>query len=493
MYACVRYVSSAFGSLQLFCVHRPRARVLCVETAVAAISMFGPARPAASSQPSSYSGLYGWIASVESAVRSYSRTAAVSGSDRHTAAVSGRSGGAEAVHPEPPGLVNAAGSDRSSGDQSLLEKTLNAASEVFCRRPQGSWEPWGNPMDEAVDDRQFVPREEEEEEEVEHASDREDSWGRPMDELPEAAPQGPLPETFPKPRPVFEDCAESVRGRHSEPTRGTNSCTSGPCWADAAPDVEVPAAWQDQILTRAAPDVEVPAPPDMEEPAPSRRRICRSVRVQIPPPVDSDGSDSDAGGGETVGESTEDDLVDGQAWKIEAEVARFLQMGRRSKEAFERRRESHQIQKAWWAKGATRPWQRGSELTGKTAVAASGKGGKDGRRNEGGKGGKGQTAVAAGESLCVSAPSVSSPVWLEYRQQQEAMVANRLWELSVITSSLSGTSDEQRQPLHQPPQSQWGWNGSHGDWEGHPNAEWSWEGHHWKQSHSDRDWPAHHW
>ena len=69
----------------------------------------------------------------------------------------------------------------------------------------------------------------------------------------------------------------------------------------------------------------------------------------------------------------------------------------RSKEAFERRRQSHPIQNAWWAKGATHGWQRGSELTGKTAVAASGKGGKDGRRNEGGKGGKGQTAVAAGE------------------------------------------------------------------------------------------------
>ena len=165
----------------------------------------------------------------------------------------------------------------------------------------------------------------------------------------------------------------------------------------------------------------------------------------------------------------------------------------RSKEAFERRRQSHQIHKAWWAKGATRPWQRGSELTGKTAVAASGKGGKDGRRNEGGKGGKGQTAVAAGEFVCVSAPSSSSPAWLEYRQLQEAMDANRPWELSDITPWQSGTSDEQRQPLHQPPQSQWGWNGSHGDWEGDPNAEWSWEGHHWKQSHSDRDWPAHHW
>ena len=307
MYACVRYVSSAFGSLQLFCVHRPRARVLCVQTAVAAVSMFSPARPAASSQPNSHSGLFGWIGG---AVRGHSRTAAVSDSDRHTAAVSDRSGGAETVHPEPhpepPGLeaptanaasvhVNAAGSDRSSGDQSLLEKTLNAASEVFCRRPQGSWEPWGNPMDEAVDDRQFVPREEEEEEEVEHASDREDSWGRPMDELPDPALW----------TSDFEDCAERVRGRHSEPTRGTNSCTSGPCWADAAPDVEVPAAWQGD------------APPDMEEPAPSRRRV-QPAPAQLRSPVDSDGSDSDAGSGETVGELTEDDIANFRTWRITA-------------------------------------------------------------------------------------------------------------------------------------------------------------------------------
>ena len=328
--------------------------------------MFSPARLAASSQPNSHSGLFGWIGG---AVQGHSRTAAVSDSDRHTAAVSDRSGGAETVHPEPhpepPGLeaptanaasvhVNAAGSDRSSGDQSLLEKTLNAASEVFCRRPQGSWEPADGSQQavcptrgpKPIADRQFVPREEEEEEEVEHASDREDSWGRPMDELPEAALW----------TSDFEDCAERVRGRHSEPTRGTNSCTSGPCWADAAPDVEVPAAWQDQILTRAAPDVEVPAPPDMEQPAPSRRRV-QPAPAQLRSPVDSDGSDSDAGGGETVGESTEDDLANDQAWKITAErsaKARFPQVGRRSKEAFERRRESHQIQKAWWAKGATR-------------------------------------------------------------------------------------------------------------------------------------------
>ena len=285
MYACVRYVSSAFGSLQLFCVHRPRARVLCVQTAVAAMSMFSPARLAASSQPNSHSGLFGWFGG---AVRGHSRTAAVSDSDRHTAAVSDRSGGAETVHPEPPGLeaptanaasvhVNAAGSDRSSGDQSLLEKTLNAASEVFCRRPQGSWEP-ADGSQQAVCPSGGVY--------VKHSFS---SWGRPMDDLPEAAPQGPLLKTIPKQRRVFENCAESVRGKRGH----------------AAPDVEVPAAWQSD------------APPDMEEPAPTRRRV-QPAPAQLRSPVDSDGSDSDAGSGETVGELTEDDIANFRTWRITA-------------------------------------------------------------------------------------------------------------------------------------------------------------------------------